>query len=185
MPPRQLVTVEDVTAPTGCVLAFMPELLAGTPLEHDIHDYTFFNYDVNESLHVSERERQHFCALLNSLTEELEHPIDTLSSELLCSHLMLMLGYCRRYYARQFASRKPLSQKLITQFDDLLRRYFDSGKARQSGLPTVRQFADEMNLSSNYFGDMVITSRNAVSRRAIIMPVSSSSTSLPKKLPAC
>ena len=153
--PRQLVAVEDVTAPTGRALVFMPELLTGTPLEHDIHDYTFFDYDVNESLHVSERERQHFYASLDSLTEELEHPVDTLSSELLCSHLTLLLGYCRRYYARQFASRKPASQKLITQFDTLLRRYFDSGKARQSGLPTVRQFADEMNLSPNYFGDMV------------------------------
>ena len=39
---------------TGGPLRFHPDLLPGTPLENRIRDYTFFDYSVNEALHMTD-----------------------------------------------------------------------------------------------------------------------------------
>ena len=39
--------------------------------------------------------------------------------------------------------------------NDLLDDYFAQGLAARQGVPTVRYFADALNLSANYFGDLV------------------------------
>lgn len=49
--------------PKGWALLFDPELIKGTPLGKHIQDYSFFSYDVNEALHLSEKERQNCIGL--------------------------------------------------------------------------------------------------------------------------
>src|ERR1700743_706907 len=44
--------------PKGWALAFHPDLIKGTQLGKHIHDYSFFSYDVNEALHLSDKEQQ-------------------------------------------------------------------------------------------------------------------------------
>jgi len=44
--------------PKGHGLVFHPDLIHGTSLGKHIQDYSFFSYDVNEALHLSEKERQ-------------------------------------------------------------------------------------------------------------------------------
>ncbi|RZK44548.1 MAG: AraC family transcriptional regulator, partial [Pedobacter sp.] len=77
--PGQVVTVENTGAlyqPKGHVLVFHPDLIHGTPLGKNIRDYSFFGYQSNEALHVSEREKKLVLDCFEKIAYELDHAID-------------------------------------------------------------------------------------------------------------
>jgi AraC-like DNA-binding protein len=43
----------------------------------------------------------------------------------------------------------------VEKFDEVLNEYFASEEPQRFGTPTVGYFANKLNLSSNYFGDLV------------------------------
>ena len=49
---------------------------------------------------------------------------------------------------------KP-STGAIEKFEEILNNYFNSDKPNKIGLPTVAYCAEELHLSSNYFGDLI------------------------------
>lgn len=156
--PGQVIGIEDtgeVFQPQGWALCFDPELIYGTSLGRSIKDYSYFSYEVNEALHLSERERALFIDCLEKIRQELEHSIDRLSKRLIATNIELLLDYCLRFYERQFITRKPINRDLLTRFESLLDNYFSSGKAQNAGLPTVKYCASELCLSSGYFGDLI------------------------------
>lgn len=135
-------------------ILFHPDLLRGTSLGKNIKKYTFFSYEVNEALHLSEEERSIVRDCLKIIRMELEHGVDKHSKTLLVNHIELLLNYCMRFYERQFITRGKTNRDVLTRFENLLDEYFESTLAEQDGLPTVKYFADKLCLSSNYFGDM-------------------------------
>lgn len=135
-------------------ILFHPDLLRGTSLGKSIKKYTFFSYEVNEALHLSEEERSIVMDCLKIIRMELEHGVDKHSKTLLVNHIELLLNYCMRFYERQFITRGKTNRDVLTRFENLLNEYFESALAEQDGLPTVKYFADKLCLSSNYFGDM-------------------------------
>lgn len=135
-------------------ILFHPDLLRGTSLGKNIKKYTFFSYEVNEALHLSEEERSIVMDCLKIIRMELEHGVDKHSKTLLVNHIELLLNYCMRFYERQFITRGKTKRDVLTRFENLLDEYFESTLAEQDGLPTVKYFADKLCLSSNYFGDM-------------------------------
>ena len=135
-------------------ILFHPDLLRGTSLGKSIKKYTFFSYEVNEALHLSEEERSIVMDGLKIIRMELEHGVDKHSKTLLVNHIELLLNYCMRFYERQFITRGKTNRDVLTRFENLLDEYFESTLAEQDGLPTVKYFADKLCLSSNYFGDM-------------------------------
>ena len=135
-------------------ILFHPDLLRGTSLGKSIKKYTFFSYEVNEALHLSEEERSIVMDCLKIIRMELEHGVDKPSKTLLVNHIELLLNYCMRFYERQFITRGKTNRDVLTRFENLLDEYFESALAEQDGLPTVKYFADKLCLSSNYFGDM-------------------------------
>ena len=135
-------------------ILFHPDLLRGTSLGKSIKKYTFFSYEVNEALHLSEEERSIVMDCLKIIRMELEHGVDKHSKTLLVNHIDLLLNYCMRFYERQFITRGKTNRDVLTRFENLLDEYFESALAEQDGLPTVKYFADKLCLSSNYFGDM-------------------------------
>lgn len=156
--PGQVIGIEDtgeVFQPQGWALCFDPELIYGTSLGRSIKDYSYFSYEVNEALHLSERERALFIDCLEKIRQELEHSIDRLSKRLIATNIELLLDYCLRFYERQFITREPINRDLLTRFESLLDNYFSSGKALNAGLPTVKYCASELCLSSGYFGDLI------------------------------
>lgn len=156
--PGQVIGIEDngeVYQPKGWALCFHPDLIRGTSLGSHIKEYTYFSYEVNEALHLSQKERDIFVDCLNKIRHELEHALDRLSRRLIATNIELLLDYCLRFYERQFITRENVNNDILIRFESLLDKYFESGQAAQAGLPTVKWCAGELCLSPNYFGDLI------------------------------
>lgn len=156
--PGQILDMEpsvELYQPKGHGVIFHRDLILGTDLGRHIDRFTFFNYHSNEALHISERERQMVMNSLAKIKHELEHGLDKHSRELICANIELLLKYCERYYDRQFITRDHANKGILEKFEHLLNNYYDSEKPETLGLPSVAYFADELNLSANYFGDLM------------------------------
>jgi AraC-like DNA-binding protein len=146
--------VENFEA-SGWALLFHPDLIKGTSLGKHIQEYSFFSYDVNEALHISEGERQVVLDCFKKIQLELSHSIDKHSKRLIVSNIELFLNYCARFYDRQFMTRDHVNAGIIEGFEHLLNEYFHSERPQEIGIPTVSYFAEQLHLSANYFGDLV------------------------------
>lgn len=141
--------------PIGHGLMFHADLLKGTALAKSINDYHFFSYHSNEALHLSERERQIVMDCLAKITFELQQGVDKHSKKLITTNIELFLDYCHRFYDRQFITRDSVNKSILARFERLLNDYFLSEKPNTIGLPSVAYCAAELNLSANYFGDLI------------------------------
>ena len=109
---------------------FHPDLIRGTSLGQNIKNYSFFSYEVNEALHLSEQEKEIVTDCIHKIQIELEHAIDKHSKQLIV-------------------------RNIIVRFEHLLDEYFQGQVALTEGLPSVKYFADKVCLSPNYFGDLI------------------------------
>jgi AraC family transcriptional regulator, transcriptional activator of pobA len=146
---------EDYYQPQGLALVFHADLIRGTSLARNMNDYTFFSYAVNEALHLSERERQIILDCFSKIKFELEHALDKHSKKLIVTNIELFLNYCVRFYDRQFITRDTAHKGVLERFETLLNDFFSSEKSQIVGLPSVAYCAGELNLSPNYFGDLI------------------------------
>ncbi|MCE2789847.1 MAG: helix-turn-helix domain-containing protein [Saprospiraceae bacterium] len=156
--PGQVVTVPSgggSIEPKGWALLFHPDLIKGTTLGKSIFQYSFFSYDVNEALHISEQERSIVLDCFSKILLELKHSIDRHSKKLITSNIEILLQYCNRFYERQFFTRENTHQGLLAKFETLLQNYYADQKHEVLGMPTVSYFAGALNLSANYFGDLI------------------------------
>lgn len=156
--PGQVVGVEDggeTLNPKGWVLMFHPDLLYGTPLARLMKDYSFFSYSSDEALHMSEREKQIILNCFREIREEVEHPVDKHTKQIVASNIETMLNHCVRFYERQFITREISNHSIIDRFQKLLHEYLNSELPKTNGLPTVQYCADKVCLSPNYFGDLI------------------------------
>lgn len=141
--------------PGGYALIFHPDLIKGTNLGKNIKDYSFFSYEVHEALHLSEKEREIVLECFKNIKLELEQSIDKHSKSLIVNNVELFLNYCMRFYDRQFITRDHVNQGVIGKFENLLNDYLKSDKPKNIGFPMVNYFAEQLNLSANYFGDLI------------------------------
>ena len=148
-------TFEDEVSPPVYGIVFHPDLIRGTSLGKEIKKYTFFSYAVNEALHLSEKERTIIIDCLEKIRYELQQSIDRLSKRLIATNIELLLDYCLRFYERQFITRGNVNHDILTRFERLLDNYFIGPKAAQNGLPSVKECANKLCLSPNYFGDLI------------------------------
>ncbi|MBT1699495.1 AraC family transcriptional regulator [Fulvivirgaceae bacterium PWU4] len=141
--------------PQGYALLFHPDLLRGTPLGKHIDDYSFFSYQSNEALHLSEKEWKIVLDCFEKIRYELERGVDKHTKMLIAANIELFLNYCVRFYERQFISRNEANSDILSQFEKLLNEFFLSDKPQTVGLPSVTYCAEQLNLSTNYFGDLI------------------------------
>ncbi len=140
---------------TGWALLFHPDLLRGTALEKRIKSYSFFDYRINEALHMTDEEHNRLASLMRQIQDELQNRHDDLQDAIIVGYIELVLNFCQRFYNRQFITRKVENTDVLMRFDSLLRHYYEEGMQYSLGLPTVQYCADKLCMSANYFGDVI------------------------------
>ncbi len=145
----------DRVSITGWALLFHPDLLHGTSLEKEIRGYSFFDYRINEALHMTNEEHDILVSLIRQIQDELHKKHDEFQDAILVEYIGLILNFCRRFYNRQFITRKLENSDILAKFEHLLRDYYEEKLQLTLGIPTVQYCADKLCMSSNYFGDMV------------------------------
>ena len=156
--PGQVMGADDdgkLHQPAGWALVFHPELLRGTPLASMMKDYTYFSYNANEALHLSEHERRTITECMEKIQIELQYPIDKHSKSLIVDNIKLLLDYCIRFYDRQFITRENANKDILIRFENLVDDYLASNISAEKGMLSVQYCADKLCLSASYLGDLL------------------------------
>jgi len=156
--PNQTVEInshEIVTGSSGWTLMFHPDLIRKSELGKDIDEYSFFDYSLNEALHLSEKERNSLTSIIHKITEEYSQNIDKHSQELIIANIEMLLKYSKRFYDRQFFTRTNLNKDIVSNFYSVIKNYYSSDEPLSNGVLAVKSCADKLNLSVNYLGDLV------------------------------
>ena len=120
-----------------------------------ISTYEFFSYEANETLLLVQEEEKLISNLMEMAWHEFNHNKDSFSIPIILSHISTLLNLTERFYARQFDTRKILGNKLSDDFFSLLSTYYTETTALEIQQPTVRFFANKLNVTPNYLSDTV------------------------------
>ncbi len=159
MSPKQVLSFEFRTDEElnhkGWLLLVHPDFLWNTPLSRKIKDYEYFDYKINEALHLSDKEEKMIIGVMESITQEYQATIDHFSQDVIIAQLALLLTYSERFYQRQFTTRKITNHTILNQFEELLLAYYRKEHLIEKAIPTVQYFANELNLSANYLSRLL------------------------------
>ncbi|MCK8120919.1 response regulator transcription factor [Pseudoalteromonas sp. 2CM32C] len=142
--------VIDSVARTIC---FHPDYIRGHKLHDELKQCQFFNYSVNEALHLSPKEEQHMIAMFNALEAENNNTLDAFSKDLILSQISTLLMYANRYYHRQFMMRKEADTSVYDRFSTLLEARLETVTQESAAIPNVEKLAQGMNMTSRYLSD--------------------------------
>jgi len=153
----------DGSVCSAYTLLIHPDFFLGYPLAKTIKQYGFFSYSANETLHLSDEEREIILSIFSMIEDELNSRIDDFSHNVVIAQIELLLNYANRFYKRQFITRKAASNDLLQKLETLLDDYFNNETSLSKGIPTVGYLAEHLNLTPSYLSDMLrsLTGQNA------------------------
>lgn len=158
MAPNQVAQFDNENSEmdeNGWNILFHPDLIRKSELGKTIKNYSFFNYELSEALHVSDKEKEMLTELVQRIQIELEQNIDKHSQELVIVNLESILKYCSRYYDRQFYTRTNLNKDFIVRFEEFLENHFNSEDLVEKGIPSVTECGKALNMSGSYLSDLL------------------------------
>ncbi len=154
--PNQTVVAKDITISSEYwVIAFHEDFIRGLDIRKRIKNYNFFNYNVNEALHLSPKEEQTIKSIFRNIESEYQNNQDEFSKQIIISHLETLLKYSDRFYKRQFLNREELNKDLMTRFKEILNSYFENGQQFEKGIPSIEWMAGQLGISHRYMSDSI------------------------------
>lgn len=154
--PGQLLKMQDEEANyEGMTLHFHPDLLTHYALNSSIKQYGYFSYTAPEALYLSEKEKITILGIYTFIRNELSERIDKFSQDVIISQIELLLNYANRFYDRQFLTRKVVNNDILSRLELQLHDYFNEDSLVITGLPTVKDIAQKMNVSPRYLSDLL------------------------------
>lgn len=154
--PRQIIEMRDLQfEERGFMLLIHEDYLKGHELHKTIEQYSYFDYEVTEALHLSPKEEQTILELQDKIEAEYRNNPDEYSREIILSHLSTILKYAQRYYKRQFIEREQITGKMASKFNGVLKNYINNNDFKDQGLPNVADLASQLNVSPRYLSDLL------------------------------
>ncbi|HEV7380381.1 MAG TPA: helix-turn-helix transcriptional regulator [Dyadobacter sp.] len=154
--PSQIIEMRDLELEEkGFMILIHEDYLNGHLLHDVIRQYGFFDYEVNEALHLSPSEETVIWELHDKIRAEYLTNPDEFSREIILSHVDSILKYAQRYYKRQFINRTDMSGTAVTKFNDAIQVYYQNAQLREQGLPSVNGLAAQLSLSPRYLSDLL------------------------------
>lgn len=154
--PNQTLSFNDmVFSSESYHISFHKDYIRNLDIYEKIKSYNFFNYNVNEALHLSPKEEQIIKDIFKNLIKEYHTNQDEFSKEIIISQLETLLKYADRFYKRQFLNRTDYNKILITRFKDVLNTYFEQNLFAEEGIPTLDWMATQLNVSHRYMSDTI------------------------------
>lgn len=154
--PNQIIIAKDIVISSeSWFLSFHEDFIRGLDIQKRIKSYNFFNYNVNEALHLSPKEERTIKSLFKNIEIEYQNNQDEYSKDIILTHLEAMLKYADRFYRRQFLNRTKINKALFTRFKEILRDSFESNQLEENGIPTVEWLASELGVSHRYMRDTI------------------------------
>ena len=142
---------------SGWYLIFHPDFLWNTPLAKTIKRYEFWDYAVNESLFLSEKEEEIIISIIQNIHRETHANIDKFSKQIIISQLESLLNYAERFYNRQFITREKANHQILDRLEKALHDYINSAQPATKGLPTVNDIAALLHVSPKYLTSLLRT----------------------------
>ncbi len=159
--PNQVISVllqdNEELKHSGWLLIFHPDFLWNTPLAKKIKQYDFFDYNLNEALHLSDKEENVVIDIMKNILQEYDANIDKFSQDVIIAQLELLLTYSERFYQRQFITRKINNHNILDRLENMLAAYFKSDDVAVKGLPTVQYVSSTLHISANYLSRLLKT----------------------------
>jgi AraC family transcriptional regulator, transcriptional activator of pobA len=157
MSPQQLRYYKKTKPWKGYVLLFSTEFMLQYSKANIYHEYPFFQLDANVRLHLSKQQLLDATGILEKM-HQLYNSGETDKFKFIYHYLSLLLLQAKKWHAQQHDGVKELNQlvSLAKAFDELLEKHFFEIVTQQAEkLLTVSDFANKLNVSTNYLSDSI------------------------------
>lgn len=113
----------------------------------------YLEYGYHEGLFLTKEEESEIILLYQFLLKQY-NSAENKNNNVLLAYTNLILSLVESFYQRQFKTEAKKNNIIVSQFQQLLREYY-TGPIK--GIPTVHYFAEKMQLTPNYLGDVLKT----------------------------
>lgn len=120
---------------------------------------TYLDYGQHEALYLTENEVKEISTVFELMIKYYE--TKNRNFNVLLSYVNVLISLVEAFYKRQFSTNPKQYNRIITDFQQSLIEYYNQPVNQ---LPSVQFFADKLNLTPNYLGDIIkhFTQKSAI-----------------------
>lgn len=138
--------------PSSRVLIWDNELFYGTRMGQMYFDYQFFSYRSNNSLDLTDEEREQVELYMDRLENMLKRQGER-ANMVVMSHIVAnILDMCMNTFKRQMSLFCVEPSGILSATERYILDYFHNGLAAKHGLPRVADIANACGMHENYYG---------------------------------
>ncbi|WP_422106332.1 helix-turn-helix domain-containing protein [Winogradskyella sp.] len=168
-PDQTMILNKMVFSSEAYQIAFHEDYIRNLDIYKKIKSYSFFNYNINEALHLTPKEELIIKDIFKNIEIEYQNNQDTFSKEIIISLLEALLKYADRFYQRQFMNRTDINKDLVSKFNNVLNSRLDEDLLEPSGIPSVDWMSQQLNVSYRYMNETIKAETGKSAKELIIL----------------
>jgi len=119
----------------------------------------YLDYGEHEALYLTEKEIQEIKTIFDLMFKYYQE--NQINYQVLISYVHVLISLVEAFYKRQFSTHPKQYNHILSDFQQLLNEYYNEPVSQ---IPSVQYFADKLDLTPNYLGDIIkhFTQKSAI-----------------------